>query len=294
MRGITVPVNRLVPRKPLPGQRLLRSWQRSWLNRFLRAAREVDLTSRALGFAALGLVTLVPLLIVVAAAYPVHGEGFAEWLVDGMGVTGAPATAVRSLFSAPQRVLSTTSAFSVVAAAGFGLSFASCLQSGYERIWELPPGRWHSVWRRGAWLTALTACLFADVHSASLLRHGWIEGTVRALLTFVTGIALFWWGQYLLLDGRLGPRALLPGAVLTSLGLVGLRVVSSLFFAPLLAGNAIGYGPIGTVLMVQTWMIGSGTVVFGGALLGRLLSEARSPEDHVRHRRLRITGRRVR
>jgi len=292
MPRLTVPVNPMEPRRSSQWQRLQRSWQRSWAQSFAAATREVELTNRALSFAAQALVTLVPLLIVVAAAYPVRGEGFAAWLVDGLGVTGSSAETVRHLFSAPQRVLSTTSAFSVVAAAGFGLSFAACVQTGYERVWDLPPGHWHSVWRRGAWLAALTAALFVDVHSASLLRHGWPQGTARALATYVGATALCWWGQWLLLERRVTWRQLLPGAVLTGLGLAALRALCSLLLAPLLAANAVTYGPIGAVLMVQTWLIGVGTVVFGGALLGRQWSEGRVPEEHVRLR-LRMTQPRI-
>jgi membrane protein len=284
MPRLTVPVNPMEPRRPSRWRRLQRTWQRSWAQSFTAAAREVELTNRALSFAAQALVTLVPLLIVVAAAYPVRGEGFAAWLVDGLGVTGSSAETVRHLFSAPQRVLSTTSAFSVVAAAGFGLSFAACVQTGYERVWDLPPGHWHSVWRRGAWLAALTAALFVDVHSASLLRHGWPQGTARALVTYLGATALCWWGQWILLERRVTWRQLLPGAVLTGLGLAALRALCSLLLAPLLAANAVTYGPIGSVLMVQTWLIGVGTVVFGSALLGRQWSESRVPQEHVRLR----------
>ncbi|MEY9964760.1 membrane protein [Streptacidiphilus sp. MAP12-16] len=286
MSGVTAPVTPMGPRRPPWGRRVRRAWRRSWVYRFGGRARDVELMHRALGFAALGLVTLVPLLIVVAAAYPVRGEGFAGWLVDGLGVTGTPATTVRNLFSAPQRVLGTTSVFSVVAGVVFGISFSSCIQTGYERIWDLPPGRWHAVWRQLTWLAALTACLFVDVHSGSLLQHGWAEGTFRGLLTYATGTVLFWWGQHLLLAGRVSWRQLFPGAFFTALGLVGLRVVSSLVLAPLLASDALTYGAIGTVLLVQSWMIGAGVVVFGGALLGREFSAGRDPEQPLRDRRV--------
>ncbi|QMU80256.1 ribonuclease BN [Streptacidiphilus sp. PB12-B1b] len=285
MPRLTTPVRPLEPRRFPWLRRAQRVWQRSWAQSVFAAAQEIELTNRALSFAAQALVTLVPLLIVVAAAYPVRGQGFAAWLVDGLGVTGAPADTLRRLFSAPQRVLSATSAFSVVAAAGFGLSFATCVQTGYERVWALSPGHWHAVWRRGAVLAALTGALFVDVHSASLLRHGWLQGTVRALSTYLGATALCWWGQWLLLERRVAWRQLLPGAVLTALGLAALRTLCSLLLAPLLAANAVTYGPIGAVLMVQTWLIGVGTVVFGGALLGRQWIEARAPQEHTRYRR---------
>lgn len=49
----------------------------------------------------------------------------------------------------------------------------------------------------------------------------------------MTGTCLFFWTSgRLLLGGRVRWRALLPGAVATSLGLLGLRVFSQLVFSP--------------------------------------------------------------
>ncbi|MCF1510134.1 YihY/virulence factor BrkB family protein [Streptomyces glomeratus] len=239
----------------------------------------MELLHRSMGFAALALVTLAPLLIVVAAAAPFQQRGFASWVTDGMSLTGRPANAVDHLFGAPRTVLSATSAFSVVALALFGLTFASSVQTGYERVWDLPAGRWHTVWRRAVWLTALTAYLFAEVQSGAILGSGILQSAVRILLTVVFGVLFFWWGQHFLLGSRVSWRALLPGAAATMLGLVGLRWFSYQVFSPLIVNNAVTYGAVGTVLVVQSWLIGVGFVVFGGALLGRHLHEA-----HIRKR----------
>ena len=64
------------------------------------------------------------------------------------------------------------------------------------------------------------------------------------------------------------PRQL-PGAVATVVCLAGLRVFSGPVFEPLIASNAVSYGALGTVLIVQSWLIGVGWVVHGGQLFGR-------------------------
>lgn len=63
------------------------------------------------------------------------------------------------------------------------------------------------------------------------------------------------------------------------LGLLGLRLFSRLVFSPLIGSSAISYGPFGTVLVIQSWLVGVGVVVFGGALAGRLLTTS-SPVWH--------------
>ncbi|WP_461066996.1 ribonuclease BN [Streptomyces pseudoechinosporeus] len=237
--------------------------------RVWRRGREVELMHRAMGFAALGLVTIAPLLIVVAAAAPIQERGFALWVVDGMGLSGRPADAVQDVFSAPRMVLSTTSVLSVVLLALFGVPFAGSVQTGYEKVWDLAAGRWHTVWRRAVWLTALTVYLFAEAQSGAALGSGTLRSSVRIGLSALFGVLFFWWGQRFLLGGRIPWRALLPGAIATMVGLGGLRAFSSLVFSPLIVTNAVSYGAVGTVLIVTSWLVGVGFVVFGGALIGR-------------------------
>ncbi|WP_443071962.1 ribonuclease BN [Streptomyces sp. NBC_01477] len=238
----------------------------------------MELMHRSMGFAALGLVTLMPLLIVVAAAVPYQRSGFAQWIVDGMGLSAGPAETVRRLFSTPGKVLSTTSALSLAALAVFGLSFAASVATGYERIWALPASPWHAAWRRAVWLAALTAYLFVEAQSGTVLDGGVPATALRIAFTLACGVLFFWWGQRFLLGNRVPGRPALTGAVCTMVGLVGLRVFSVLVLSPLTLTSAVTYGPVGTVLMVQSWLIGVGFVIFGGALVGRQLHRGALPE----------------
>ncbi|WP_328557628.1 MULTISPECIES: YhjD/YihY/BrkB family envelope integrity protein [unclassified Streptomyces] len=256
------------PDRPAARVRLGRVLRDSPVGRGLRLGRDIELAQRSLGFAALGFLTLVPLLIVVSAADPAHGRGFAQWLGDGLGVSRAAREQVARLFAGPAQVLQTTTAFGLAALAVFGLSFGAAVQTGYEKVWDLPPARWYARWRQVLWLAVLIGSLYVTA-TTTLWRHS-AAGTLTAALS---AVLFFWWSQWMLLGGRVAPRALLPGAVLTSLGLLGLRVFSRLVFSPLIASSAVTYGPFGTVLVVQSWLVGVGVVVFYGALLGRLAHE---------------------
>ncbi|HEY5836023.1 ribonuclease BN [Streptomyces sp.] len=252
------------------------AWKRSATGRLWKQASHIELMHRSMGFAALGFVTLMPLLVVVAAATPwEHSPGFAQWVVDGMGLDSHGARSVRRLFAAPRNVLSATSAWSLASLAYFGLSFVASVETGYRKIWDMPSGPWHRDWRRTVWLAVLTAYLFCESQSAAVMGSGPLVSTVRIVLTFLLGVLFFAWGQHFLLGGGVDVRTALPGAVFTMLGLVGLRVFSHLFFAPLIVSNAVTYGPVGTVLTVETWLVGVGFVVFGGALLGRHVRDGR-------------------
>ncbi|CAM5338762.1 hypothetical protein SAVIM338S_01031 [Streptomyces avidinii] len=245
--------------------------------------REMELMHRAMGFAALGFLTLVPLLVVVAAAAPGSGSGFGRWLGQALGVTEYSRERVEMLFGAADLALERTTAFGLAALAVFGLTFGSAVQTGYEKVWDLPTARWHTMWRHVVWLGLLVCYLALLVLIPAPSKDA--SGTVLGTTGDVIGTCLFFWSsQRLLLGGRVRWRALLPGAAATSIGLLGLRVFSQLVFSPLIASNAVTYGPFGTLLVVQSWLVGVGFVVYGGALVGRLVHE------HLTLRRLRTTG----
>ncbi|NXY94172.1 YihY/virulence factor BrkB family protein [Streptomyces sp. BR123] len=245
--------------------------------------REMELMHRAMGFAALGFLTLVPLLVVVAAAAPGSGSNFGRWLGQALGVTTSSRARIEVLFASADLALERTTAFGLAALTVFGLTFGSAVQTGYEKVWDLPTARWHTMWRHVIWL-ALLVCYLALLVGVPAPSDD-VLGNLLVGTGDVIGTCLFFWGsQRLLLGGRVRWRALLPGAVATGLGLLGLRIFSQLVFSPLIASNAVTYGPFGTLLVVQSWLVGVGFVVYGGALVGRLVHE------HLTLRRLHHSG----
>ena len=261
-----------------PRRGVLRSAGRVWRDLQFRSlygsAREFELMSRALGFAALAILTVIPLLILVAAAGPAPHRGLAGWVVYGMGLTGSSADAVTRLFSAPARVLGTTSLFSALVLGVSGVALASGVQAGFERIWGLPVGPWHKIWRQAVWLAALIAYIYAAATVGSVARGGLPETAGRVAVAVVLGVAFFWWGLRFLVGGRVSYLAAMPGAVATLVGLTGLRAFSHLVFEPLIVRNAVSYGALGTFLIVQSWLIGVGWVVYAGQLFGRWFYDA--------------------
>ncbi|WP_084715005.1 YhjD/YihY/BrkB family envelope integrity protein [Streptacidiphilus rugosus] len=230
---------------------------------------------RSMGFATQGLITLAPLLIVVAAIDPFTENGFARWVTDGMSLPPNTAAPVYRLFATEHQAARAAGAVSLALLAAFGLSFVADVQSGYEKIWGLSAPSWRGLWRQAVWLGALTAYVGLSVESGDLLRHGLGASVERIALLGVSGLLFFWWGQRFLLGGRVGWLALLPGALVTIVGLGGLRIFSWLVFDPMVVSNAEAYGAVGIVVVVECWLIGVGFVFFGGGLAGRLFVEAR-------------------
>jgi membrane protein len=249
-------------------------WHDLQFKRLYRSGKEFELMHWALGFAALAILTVIPLLILVAAAGPPPHRGLAGWVVYGMDLTGSSADAVTRLFSAPARVLGTTGVFSVLLLSVSGVALAGSVQAGFERIWGLPAGPWHKIWRQAVWLVALIVYIYAAATVGSVTNGGPAETAGRVAVAVVLGIAFFWWGLRFLIGGRVSYLAAMPGAAATLVGLAGLRAFSGLVFQPLIVRNAVSYGALGTVLIVESWLIGVGWVVYGGQLFGRWFYDA--------------------
>ncbi|MEV4557972.1 ribonuclease BN [Kitasatospora sp. NPDC049285] len=241
-----------------------------------RRGREVELLHRSMAFAALSFVTLVPLLVVIAAASPTRGSGIADWIADGLGLSGDSSVAVGQLFASRREVLSTTTALGLAALAVFGVSLTTAVQNAYERIWQLPASPWHSVWRQVVALMGVIGYILVAAWSRIPWEHTPAQSAARVAATVVGGVLLFWWLQRLLLGARIAWRRLLPGAIATVAALAGLRVFSRLVFAPLIVTNVVAYGPVGTVLVVQSWLVGVGFSLYGGAIAGRALLSLRA------------------
>jgi membrane protein len=252
-----------------------RVWRELQFKDLHRIGKEFELMGRAMSFAALAMLTLFPLLVVVAAASAATHHGLAVWVVYGMGLTGSSASAVTRLFSAPSRVLGSTSVFSAVVLAVSGVAFGGSVQAGYERIWGLPAGPWNKIWRKVVWVVALVAYIYAAATVGTVIYRGWAETAARVAVAVVLGIAFFWWGLRFLVGARVSYLAAASGAVATMAGLAGLRVFSGLVFQPLIASNAVSYGALGSFLIVQSWLIGVGWVIYGGQLFGRWFYAAR-------------------
>jgi membrane protein len=251
------------------GARLVSRAESSLPVRCLRRFAHVNGRDRALVLGGQAFTTVIPLLIVVAAAASKKGPtALADRMAARFHVTGASAESIRTLFERPPGATGAiTIAGSVVLLFSL-LSLTRSLQRLYEATWQLP-----SAGLRGT-LNGLTAIglLLSSLLVLSLLVGLLREapaGTVWAFLARVGGYTAVWLGlQRLLLSRRIPVRRLLPGAIFAGVASVVLNLYSAVWMPRVIETNAARYGIIGITFAMLTWLIVVGFCVVVAAVVG--------------------------
>ncbi|MEB3959187.1 YihY/virulence factor BrkB family protein [Streptomyces kunmingensis] len=239
------------------------------LTRQIIAVRLLDSSTR---LAAQTFLTALPVLFVAAAFAPAAvREQLLSSLRATLGLGGASLHQVQQVYDAGDAP--TRNATGVVGVLVLLVSATACsraLQRVCQRAWHLPSAPFSLVaWRWLAWLAGWLVALIA----MGALRDGFGTGLWLGLpLWLVAGTGLWWWTQHLLLGGRVRWLPLLPGAVLTAVGVVGLTVASRVYVPRTLDRSLAQFGPLGMVFTVLSWLIVLFTVVCVGIAAGYVVA----------------------
>jgi membrane protein len=278
----------LSPQRRVPGSRRIAAG-RAWLARSIggrgyRRVRELDLDTHALALCAQQVLCTAPLIVAISAVFQrLRGHGVARGMGRFFGLHGASQQDVRQLFGRTIPSISTlTLIFGMITAIVFTTSVAATQQRGFELIWTLSRvSGLRSYLRQLIWTPGLTIFSLA-VLAAGRIGH-WTDAHVVGLGAWTATIAqgfltflFYWWTQHWLLGGRITWRALLPGSLAVGV-LTSIMVrISREIIPPEIAWSVHAYGLIGAVFVLSVWLMVLSIVIFGGVLLGALLTERRA------------------
>jgi membrane protein len=190
---------------------------------------------------------------------------------------------VKSLFGRTSPSISTlTLVFALLTALVFTTSVAAVQQRAFELMWALPRVRSvRSYLRQLTWAVALGAfsigILLIGRWGRAIDAHVVALGTLasailQGLITFV----FYWWSQRWLIGGRVSWRALLPGAIAIAVATSVLVRLSRVIMPGQISWQVDAYGLIGGVFVLSVWLMILSAVIFGGVLIGVLITERRA------------------
>ena len=231
----------------------------------------VDFMTSATQFSALAILCLIPVLLIVATE---TGHDIRQTLASRMGLNPSAARDLDKLISSGHHAVIGLNIIGIAFLVFGGIGIASTLEGWYERVYGLPrPGR-----RMLQYLIRFVWVISFIVYYASqefVVRQ--IGGTADQVPVFVVAffIALAFYSCtiFVLLQGRIGLRAVFPGGVAKAICVTGLSVFSYLFFSSYLISNYNDYGGIGVVMVVLSYFIGLGVCIHLGAMFGSMWNE---------------------
>src|SRR4051794_38090099 len=201
--------------------------------------------------------TMVPVLLVGASYAYSDPAALARRTEQRLGLHGATANLFSNvMIGAGVHKLSAV-LLAVINVFFFGLGFPRVLQLAHSRAWRIDLGK-RAVLDQARYAEVLAAMVLAAllfVGQTRALRGepSWI-GWLLDIAWLAALVAFFAWAPRLLLHHRVALRDLVPGAVFTVLGLVGLRLISSLLFSHWLTWYSTTYGSFGIVVALFFWI----------------------------------------
>jgi len=189
-------------------------------------------------------------LVFLAVLHPGSGvNAFAERLVDHMHLTGSSADLVRSSFGTTSSNALGASIAVAITFLLWGIGIGQIYQDVFARAWRVSLGSLAA----DQGMFAVFFFVFAGAWAAVVLSSERLRAAGWLVLVPVWMICsvVFWVAvPYLLLHRKVSARALLPGALISSIVIGGTIATSPLFMGPSLNENGRIFGSFGVVATV--------------------------------------------
>jgi membrane protein len=223
------------------------------------------------------LVAVIPAVLVMEEYLDSRPGALANRLVLHYGLNASTAGLIRDVLAQNKTHELGSALLAIAGALFFGLNFGRVLQAVYARAWQVRLAA-------GGSDLALFGVILLVVYGLILLlllqfnelkdSPTWVKAALG--VGWVGVLVLFFvWVPWLLTHKLIAQRDLLPGAVLTALGLVIVMFISSFVMEFWVNLYARDYGGLGVVLAIYFWIAFSSAVIVWAASLSPALSARR-------------------
>ena len=242
--------------------------------RILGRLIEVNFLDRTVILAGQAFSALLPLIIVVNTVSP-HpgGDTPAATLARRVGLGTKDVSSLQAAAAPPSSARASIGILGVILAILTATSFARALQRSYELAWRLPPAGLRAAWRPLALVIGLAVYVELLFLFGRLVR-GVPAGTLLEDLATFAGAWAIWTGAgWILLAGRVRPRLVAAGGLLTAVGFAILRRLAALYLPNLVASNQQKFGLLGVAFTLFSWLSTCALVIVVATVIGAVLAE---------------------
>jgi uncharacterized BrkB/YihY/UPF0761 family membrane protein len=241
-----------------------------------RHYRDADGAFYSLVLTAFFFVTLLPAALVLEAYAAANPEAGADTVIRRLSLSGATADLVRSVLAGAGGHKLNATLIAVFSAVIFGLGIGRALQLVHARAWGIEPRR-HWLWDQArylAWFFAFLALIVLLILQNAYLPDDWVQWLLAPVWALVI-VAFFVWTPRFLLHNRLSVIDVLPGAILVTVGLLVLRLVSQIVLRNWLDWYSTYYGALGVIMAIFFWLLIAATILVVAAAVSPAYAERR-------------------
>jgi membrane protein len=240
-------------------------YQRSLVRQVLARLNEIDGLNQAMLLGANVVLTILPLMVLLSSFASRRAD---DDIALHMGLDERAATIVRHLFAAQKPKLGLAVIIAFVFLGFWTLGVVASLQNLYERAYDLDHRGFRDAHRFVAWMVGFCTVIVLVGASVRPVMHVTAAPVLVELINFALITPFVWWTMHFLLNGRVDWHDLVPPAIATGIGMVGLGVFSKLYFSSTIISDSKLYGSIGAVFSLVTWVIAVASVLVVGTVFG--------------------------
>jgi membrane protein len=217
---------------------------------------------------------ILPLIMVVNTISP-HpgGDSPAAALARRLGLGPRDVSSLQSAIAPPPSARASIGILGVILAVLTATSFARALQRSYELAWRLPSAGLRAAWRPLALVIGLVVYVELLFLFGRLVRGVPARTLLEDLVTFAGAWAVWTGAGWMLLAGRVRPRLVAAGGLLTAVGFAALRRLAALYLPDLVASNQQQFGLLGVAFTLFSWLSACAFVIVVTTVVGAVLAE---------------------
>jgi membrane protein len=239
---------------------------------------EIEFVDRSIALAAKALVSMFPLLIVVAAFVGARTRAsLVGAIAERLGLRGDAFTLFQASFASAEDIRKATGVLGLVLTFLFATSFTTAMQRVYLRAWRRPPhSGFDTYWRGLTWLAVMlvSLVLFGRLRAAA---DGGVTVAAFALGSLIVNTVLWWFTAWWLLLGDVRARVLVSTGVVTGIATGVFTLSASVWMPELVTKNEAQFGFFGITLALISWFSGTAICVLVGACAGPVFAEDTGP-----------------
>jgi len=233
---------------------------------------DIEPFDRAMTLAAQAFVSVVPVMIVMAAFRPTQ-RGFGSFMADTMGLSEATREAVAGSVPAGASVGSSVGLLGLVVALISATSYSRALERMYAKVWQVKRPGLRAAWR---WLATILAVVLAVV-LLELTRQATEGAPLPELWDFALRLLVWtvvWtYVPWALLRAEITLRALAFTGGVTAVLLSVLSVVGIVYLPIVLESGAKQFGVLGLVFAYIGWMFALSFALVLATVIGRACAQ---------------------